>query len=159
MTPKKVPFQSQSQPIQTPPATPRKPIPATPGFRPTQLPTPSSSRCPADNDVDGPVYNFGNDTLPLKPSRPAQQLPTPSLPSPATPTRLDKGKGREREKEWETHRLSTKDPLSDLSPLQRNILLKIMEGSVADPEEGLCVVDLAKSLRMEEVAEDGDAIS
>lgn len=65
----------------------------------------------------------------------------------------------ERMKERETRRLSTKDPLSDLSPLLRNILLKIMEGTVADPEEGLCVVDLVKSLRMEEVAEDGDAIS
>lgn len=88
-------------------------------------------------------------TLPLHSTRETSQPRQPSAPQP--------GKGKERERE--ARRLSVEDPLSGLTPLQRTVLLKIMEGTTLGSESSLDVMQLAVSLKTDNGTEDAAAIT
>ncbi|KIP09544.1 hypothetical protein PHLGIDRAFT_126284 [Phlebiopsis gigantea 11061_1 CR5-6] len=124
---------------------PNDPPPA-PDARPNQ--SSESSRPPHGIEAGASKntsYKFESSSFP--------KSPTPERHS--TPPRVDKGKQRERA----PRRFSMEDPLSDLTPEQRTILLKIMEGTNADTAAGLNVVQLAVRLKTEDGIEDINIIT
>ena len=56
------------------------------------------------------------------------------------------GRERDRERERKAARQLRRDPLSHLSPLQRQIMLEILNSEAADPEKGVHISTIAGSL-------------
>lgn len=145
--------QPQSQPSQmpTPPTTPQKVTARTPKEIPPEPITPTSPHHSIGREThETSTYHFNSPPSPgpCRSSVSPSTSPTPLIPPTAN-----------NRKEREARRLSTKDPLSDLQPLQRKILLKIMEATTADPETGMNLVDLVEEIKAEETFIDAMTIS
>lgn len=160
----------------TPPVTPRNARPTTPP--PTSGPSttvPSTpTRRPATSDIEdepaakrpvpgpGPFsttsVSASASTSTSGPASASARNPFPASPrTPRTPTKSSRFRPAQASPftpstEHRFRKLSTCDPLSDLTTLQRKILLKIMEATRANPDEGLSVTVLTRSLKNEEVA-------
>lgn len=133
---------SQSQLPNDPPPAPKPAPEARPNQSSQSSHPPHGSEAGASKNTS---YKFESRSFP--------KSPTPERHS--TPPRVDKGKQRDRT----ARRFSMEDPLSDLTPEQRTILLKIMEGTNADTAAGLNVVQLAVRLKTEDDIEDIDIIT